>query len=480
MDITVFKRGSILVRAIVEPDDQSQQSISLMSEDILTLTFNVAEPIAFQIGDYCYFFSKQYVINATPEYTQSSERAFAYTLVLESQMYELGKSDFLFLNATNNFEDAVFPFRGNAQNYGDLLIYNLNRDFPQTGWKLGYVITTELVSQDFTATNCLDALKTIVGLFNTEYLIEGNVINIYQRQIASGITLKLGVDEALLSIQQANQTNANLITRLRVFGSTKNIVNTYRSASPRLRMSVATGDYLTKNLDVFGLFAKTIIFDGQTKDVKTGNPLPEIFPHRTGTISAVGDPIADPTTWFLMFFDAAIDFNVNDYLISGITAQVEFQTGFLAGYTFDINAFDNTTKKFTINQNTSDPNLLVPTDLLCPVIGDQYVVININQPQTYIDQAEADLKAAGLSYLLANCIPPLVFTNVIDPFYIQQRNITLLLAMLVGLESDVLGINRSLRIIQIQRKIQNTNFYSIQLADSANPPSVLVKLLNGI
>src|SRR5260221_5662998 len=235
--VTMYAYGSILVRAALKPDNTSLQTVTLMGADTLVLNVTVSDPIKFQIGDYCYFFNKLYQVNARPKRTIIADRKIVYNITLESEMYDLGKVEFLFLDANNNFTQGIFSFRGTAQDFGDLLIANMLRVYPTSNWTLGTVvesgfITTDFqlnyVTQTFNCQNCLQALKTIAGIFSTEYLVENKVINIYQRMNASGITLKRGLNEALLSIDDSNQTNANLITRLYAYGSTKNIVaNTY-------------------------------------------------------------------------------------------------------------------------------------------------------------------------------------------------------------------------------------------------------------
>lgn len=470
MSVTIYKFGTIVARATIEPDIKSQQSVSLMAEDTLTLSFTIATPIIFQIGDYCYFLNKLYQVNTLPQAILTGNRKLAYTLVLESEMYDLGKTEFLFLDSNNNFSDAVFSFRGTPQDYGDLLIYNLNRVFPTAGWTLGSVLEADFITQDFNSQNCLEALKTIASIFQTEYLIEGKVINIFQRQTSSGLLLQYGKGNALLSIEQDNQTNANVITRLYAFGSTRNIDKTYRAASQRLRMGEL--NYIEKNVNLYRIWEGCIIFDGTTSDVKTNAPLPEIYPHRTGTITAVDD--------FLNFYDSAINFDVNTYLIESVTAQIEFNTGLLAGYTFNINSFQNSTKKFSINQDTSNPNLIVPTSQLTPAVGDQYVILNITMPQEYIDAAEAELRSAAQAYLAENCIPPVTFTVECNTIYFQQNNPAFALGQSVQIETPILSINRTTRIISYTRNARNPYIVSMKLGDTVPQNSIIVKLINGL
>lgn len=477
MSVTIYKYGTLATaRATIDADDTSQQSVTLMNEDNITLNFTVPTPIQFQIGDFCFFIDRMYQINALPKTTLNSSRNITYNLVMESEMYDLGKVAFLFLDANNNFTKSIFTFRGTPQDYMNLLIYNLLRVYPIAPWTLGSIVEADFITQDFSGQNCLQALKTIASIFQTEYIIESKVINLYQRQSSSGVVMKCGINEALLSIVRDNQTNANIITRLYAFGSTRNITPTYRNGSANLRMGEL--NYLEKNIDLYKIWESSIIFDGTTTDVKTNSPLPEIYPHRTGTVTAV-DPTSE-SNYFLNFFDTTIDFNVNDNLIAGVTAQVVFNTGLLAGYTFQIGSFFEPTSKFTINQDTSNANLIAPSALLYPQVGDEYVIINISLPQVYIDNAEAALRNAAQAYLDENSVPPESYTVKCNPNYFRTHNLSLVLGQSIGIESDVLLLNRSSRITSYTRNIRNPNLFSVTLADTVAPNSILVKIINAI
>lgn len=490
--LTIYRYASITPRAIVEPDSSSQESGTLMGEETLTINTKVATPIQFAYRDYCYWFGKLYQINQPPKITANSTRDIDYSIVMESQLYELGKSDFLSLNPLNNFADAIFDFRGTAQDYADLIVYNLNRVFPLSNWAVGSVvdgilvngIEQQYITQTFTAQNCLEAIKTIASLFQTEYFVEaiegGVTVNIYQRQSVSGLVFSRGRGFPLKSITQDNQNNANLITRLRAFGSTKNIgqiVNTdgtvtytYRDNSPRLRMPLI--DYVEKNIDLYGIWEKTIIFDGQTTDPLTGNPLPEIYPHRTGTITAVDD--------YLNFYDDTIDFNLNDYLITGVSAQITFNTGLLSGYTFNISEFFYPTFKFTIDQDRSNPNIIVPTSLRTPQVGDEYVITNITMPTQYYTDAENQLLVAANDYISKYSIPPLQFSCVADPLWWGKNNPKFLLGQTVSLLEPIMLLNRTIRITSFQRNVRDPRIWAFTLSDTVPSNPILVKIINGL
>lgn len=461
--LSIYAFATTVLRAVIQPDTSSQQQVTLMAEDVLVLNFVSATVINFKIGDYCLFTGKLYQINKLPKRTRKSTRRIEYNLQMEAEMYDLAKVEYLFLNSTNVFTESVFPLRGTLQDFADLIIHNMNRVFPLADWILGQIEVTDYQTISFSAQNCLQALQSITTAFNTEYIVDGKTINIYQRQNASNIVLEYGFNKSLLELTETDQTTKNIITRLYAYGSTKNISLSYRGGAQRLRM----GDtpYIEKNVDLYRVNEFAIIFDGT-------NGTKEIYPHRTGLVSAVDDKFT--------FYDSLIDFDVNAYLISGIDAQITFNTGLLSGYTFSISSFDNSTKKFLLNLNTTDPNFIVPSDSFKPAIGDTYVITQINQPQSYIDAAEAELRASAQSYLNQNSIPPIAYSCVCNPKWFKDNNRTFNLTDTVQVLDEGMSINRVIRITGYTRNFINIFAITMTLSDKIAPKSIVVKLLNGI
>lgn len=473
--ITVYKYGTFnSVRLAIDPDDSSVRSKALMGENILTLNFSLKNFIQFSIGDFCTFAGELYQVNTLPETTKTDESGtlqINYVLQLESEMYDLGKVQLIFLNQNNVFTTPIFPFRGKPKDYGDLLIYNMLRVYPDAPWKLGNVVDGDFVSQDFNGNNCLEALKTIANIFQTEYIVDSKTINIYQRINDSGIVMQYGKNKAWTSLNQKNADNSNIITRLYAYGSTRNIPGTYRNGAQRLQIGDLS--YVEQNIALYKIQEATVVFDGTTTDPKTGFALPEIYPHRTGIVSAVDDD--------LNFYDADIDFNVNDFLIPGTNAQIVFNTGLLAGYTFDINTYDDGTKKFTINQNTDEPNLIVPTPEILMAIGDSYVIINIIMPDSYVTDAEAQLRTAALNYIAENGIPSPAFTMGANQKYFRDNNIQLQLANTVTIIDADMKISKKTRITSFTQNVRNIfDYSSLTYADTVKQNNIIVNLLNGL
>jgi hypothetical protein len=107
--------------------------------------------------------------------------------------------------------------------------------------------------------------------------------------------------------------------------SSQTIIVTVSSPDPVLPGNAQP--YIQYNTQVYGVIEQTITFD-------------DIYPHRTGVVTGV-----DALNPFI-FDDTLIDFDVNSYLLPGTSAKVVFNTGQLAGYSFEIKegGFINATK----------------------------------------------------------------------------------------------------------------------------------------
>lgn len=462
--VELYRYNTNDIRAILDPDSNSEQQGAIMGADMVIIDVSVPAPIEFKIGDYATVFGGLYKLNALPSVTKVWLRKYQYTITLEGLMYDLTKVQYLFLNANNFFTEAKFTFRGRPLEFCQLIIYNLRRVFPDAPWKLGYVIDAEPQSIDFTAQNCLEALSTIASTFNTEYLFEGYTINLYKKQLVSGVILEYGQNNTLYGLTRQNADNSNVITRLYAYGSNKNIGSNYRFGAQFLRM--ADGLFIEKGVSIYGVFEDTVYFDGT-------DGRPEIYPHRTGTVTAVESPF--------IFTDASMDFDVNGYLLTdGTSPKITFNTGLLSGLTFDIHQYNASTKTFTINPNTEETTINAPSVDYTPVVGDQYVITDILQPIPYINAAEALLKAEAIKYLNENSSPKLTYSVVCNPIFFKQNGIVISLGQTVGIKDAELDIDRQIRITGFTRNLRNPSLFTMTLSDTVKVQSTIVKLINGI
>lgn len=466
--ITIYRYNSTDVRAVVNPDDKSEQRCGLMRDDIVTLSFTSPVYIAFQPGDYTTVFNKLYKLNKPAVWTKSAKRRFEYVLTLEGLQYDLGKAQYFTLNANNRFTEGKFSLRGTALDFCNLIIVNLKRWAPDSDWRLGSVVETPYETLEFNGNSCMEVLSQLADKFKTEWIIEGTKISLYQKQVNSGLVLEYGQGKALSSIgQQSQDETANIITRLFVFGSSKNLGKNYRNGAPRLRL--ASGLYIEKNTEKYGIIEKTIVFDG------TGD-FEEIYPHRTGILSAVTAPDT--------FTDDAIDFDVNDYLMGTdngtqiLTAKVTFNTGMLAGVTFEVHSFNYATKTFVINPNTESQTIAMPSADFKPAPGDEYVITDIVMPESYYIKAEAYLLQKATEYLNKAAVENLQYPMRCNDSYFKMNGIRLIIGSVYSILLPEAGLTINKRVISYVRNLRNPDKYEFELADTVPAQPLIIKLIN--
>lgn len=224
------------------------------------------------------------------------------------------------------------------------------------------------------------------------------------------------------------------------------IVNPAVAQSVPLFVNAIALPYLEENTGLFGVIESNYIND-------------EIYPHRTGVVTAVD------ATIIYIFSDSTIDFDVNTQLLPGITAKVTFTTGQLSGYTFDISAFDNSLKQFTILKNKDEKSLDIPSTLIKPIIGDEYVLTDIEMPLAYINAAEQDLQVKAQAYLDLYSSPIYQYSIICDPKWFRAKVIKMGVGDVVFLTDAELQISKYIRVISLTKSLIDEFEYSLELGD---------------
>jgi len=219
-----------------------------------------------------------------------------------------------------------------------------------------------------------------------------------------------------------------------------------RANQPFPQLPAAQRVYVQKNISFFGIIEGTIDFD-------------DIYPHRTGTVTGVD--ASDP----FKFVDTGIDFDLNAFLLPGLTAQVTFMTGQLAGYTLDISTYDDSTKTIVVLKNKNETLLEIPGPVFRPAIGDQYVITNIQLPTSYIEAAEQELLAAAQKYLDTYAQPQYTIQAVMDTKYMKNYLRVVAIGDMIWIKDDQMALDRKIRIIQVTRNLVEEYQFQITLAD---------------
>ncbi|MDM1551562.1 phage tail protein [Empedobacter falsenii] len=451
-----IKRNNQTIASVVAEGTYTAQ---IMGEEVVNMSFTLSESVEFLIGDYVEIYGQSFILNLAPEEEKISSIQFKYTLQFESVKYELGKIQLLFPDSSDALSISDFSVMGDARRVLELIIQNANR--VQNNWKLGIVDDTETKNFSFSAHNLLTALTMLADEFENEFWIDKNkTIHFTTKKEFSGLTLQYGIRKGLRSLYRSRVDSSNIVTRLFAYGSEKNIASEYRNYSKRLKMDVP---YLEANVDKFGIIEHTEMFD-------------DVYPNRKGKVTAI-----NPEN-ILQFTDDGLEFDLNssDVLIPNTTVKVTFNTGQLAGYTLEVkeHGFNFNTKTFELQPSEQEKAITVPSELMRPAVGDEYVLTDIIMPVQYVTEAEAELKRRSEEYLTANCLPRLQYNVVSDPFYFEAQNIDIVLGKTIKMMDADFNLDADIRVIGLTKNLQDQYDVSFDLADEVQVSRIVREYLD--
>ncbi|MDQ1859034.1 hypothetical protein [Chryseobacterium sp. WLY505] len=470
-NITLYRNGSPLFN-LIERGKRSVESATLnrvmLSDDSVSIKLNSREKLDILINDYFVLFDSVYRINMLPALVKNNNTSYEYNITAQGLMFDMQRCKYFNADATGFGPDLEFPLIGTIEVF--LLAIKNNMKRFSANWELGNFTNGETKTITFGDDTCLSAMQKICNEFKTDFWIkyENGKYVIHTGDYGKKVPLKFeyGKGKGLYSLSRNNVDDNDIVNRLYVFGGTNNIPNEYRNFSKRLKLPGA--DYLedSGSIAAFGLKEGSITFD-------------EIYPHRTGKITSLGD------TKF-KFSDSTMDFDLSEkeadgvttkYLVPGTSAKISVKTGNLAGYEFEIKkgGYNHTTKTFEIipfknNQGQSFPD--EASTAFQFAVGDEYVLLDIVMPKTYIDNAENELLQKGLEQFELNKNAKVSYDLNVDPAYMEKIGVGKFdIGDYIQVYDPVLGIDKVLRVNQetidfIQNGDYNPYRTKIVIADS--------------
>lgn len=429
MNISIYRNGIFIVS--VEIDNSTRYTHVKMGTHKVDANFYSNEKLDIRIGDYIEFEGEKFYVNNIPQIQEISSTRFEYKAIFEGERYTL------YIKKLRHLSNAQFSYHGTAQAHLKLIIDNINEI--NSGWSIGEVTETETKTIRYNSLYCREALNEIADAFDLEYSFKGKQITLKASvALESNYTFQYGYNKGLYSLTQRPVDSTNVITRWYGFGATKNIDAEYRNGQNRL---IFEEKFIDVDVDLYG--------------IREGDYIDEdVFPQRTGYITGIDDDEVN------RIIDDSLEFDINDYLISGVTAKIVFKTGALAGSEFEINNYNHSTKEIVFNSEIDQYDYETPNDVRKPTIGDAYTLIGINMPESYLQAAEALLKQKTEAYANDNRLA-VIYDLEVDPRYLKRKQIELLVGTLVQVQSDNLGINEQIEINQISKPLANP--YEVRL-----------------
>lgn len=478
-------------RATATAITTAKQTWALNAEDTIAITVVSPFPQSYGIGDVITVFGRDYRLNRLPKVSKTGMQEYQYDLEFEGIQYDLMRVTYdVNINTTNNQLQDIQgdSLTGDLKRFMEVLISNANRVFPGK-WALGVCPETD---GDNTLTfsesdNCLSVLQTLCSedKFGVEFEIE-RVNGVYVINIKKTIgqtlpfVLEYGKGKGLYSISRENVSSSNIVTRLKVYGSTENITSKYRAD----RLCMYGKDKASSYIEKADAVAKYGIFEGRKNfDIK---------PTFTGKVSSVvnGD--------VLSFIDTSFPFDINAknasgetlYLISGVSAKVHFNSGNLAGYEFEVHAYDHATHKFTLVKQTDDRGNVFPSET-SPAFqigkNDTYKVLDIAYSRDIEEAAEKKLAEEGNKYYDQNSQPKVQYSVSVTKAFIENKlalsdGITNVFAPgdYLPIKDDEIGVDKSIRIKSFTRNVLDPYDYSLTISDTQTKGDITTRVISDL
>lgn len=484
-------RVSMESRATATAITAAKQNWALNAEDTIAITVVSPFPQSYGIGDVITVFGRDYRLNRLPKVSKTGMQEYQYDLEFEGIQYDLMRVTYdVNINTTNNQLQDIQgdSLTGDLKRFMEVLISNANRVFPGK-WALGVCPETD---GDNTLTfsesdNCLSVLQTLCSedKFGVEFEIE-RVNGVYVINIKKTIgqtlpfVLEYGKGKGLYSISRENVSSSNIVTRLKVYGSTENITSKYRAD----RLCMYGKDKASSYIEKADAVAKYGIFEGRKNfDIK---------PTFTGKVSSVVDGDV------LSFIDTSFPFDINAknasgetlYLISGVSAKVHFNSGNLAGYEFEVHAYDHATHKFTLVKQTDDRGNVFPSET-SPAFqiskNDTYKVLDIAYSRDIEEAAEKKLAEEGNKYYDQNSQPKVQYSVNVTKAFIENKlalsdGITNVFAPgdYLPIKDDEIGVDKSIRIKSFTRNVLDPYDYSLTISDTQTKGDITTRVISDL
>lgn len=501
-----------------------------MGESYVSVTIESPTPIAFAIGDYIIYRGERFEINYNPGKIKSAPQfakgdAFKYENVKFNALAdELTRCDFLDVVLSDNQLHFTglpkFSFYGGVQDLANRIQANLNRAYPNQ-W-------TVVVSSDYTGDKELnvsidtqkvwDALSILVNDFEAYFTIKGRTITIGAAGVPAGHLFKYGKGNGLYEIEQNADADQAIVTRLRAYGSTRNLPHRYynklTSADGKKLipdnmavqyLMLPSFPYTTQdpyidsvNKAALGIREGTIFFDGSQEELE------EIYPSIEGMtaeqLKAAGVPCdatgaldvvvsaeqmtddgvgkineensqteATPPTFKVTLKD--LGFDIWEHRTSE-TPTISFKTGMLGGRDFEIVDCKKEGNNYVLELNRiydDGIKLWFPYKDYNAKADDKFVLLYIDMPEVYIKAAAQRLLEAATAWLAKNDYSRSIYAPKVDEIFMARQHDeaiasggsiislhdTLKEGMLLLFEDDDLNIDASIFIDRLTIKEGN-------------------------
>lgn len=475
-----IKGKNNVVKATVDTPEYNGE---WMGERYVTVSVESPTPVNFEIGDYIIYRGERFEINYDPGKIKSAPQnakgdAFRYeNIKFNSLADELTRCDFLDVVLEDNQLHFTglpkFPFYGNVKDLANRMQANLDRTYGKNTWHV--VVSPEHTDRkelniSVDTIKVWGALEILVNQFETYYTIKGRTVTIGAAGIPAGHLFKYGKGNGLYEIEQSAEADQAIVTRLRAYGSTRNLPHRYYNSltgadGQKLipdnmavqNLMLPSFPYTTQdpyidspNINKLGIREDTVFFDGSQEGLEeiypsiegmtaeqlkeAGEPcsatgaLDEIVSAEQMTDNGVGKiegdkSEAEPSTFKVTLKD--LGFNLWEHRIAGTAPVMSFKSGKLGGRDFEIVGCKKEGDNYVLELNRvydDGIKLWFPYKDYNAAAGDKFVLLHIEMPEVYIKAAAVRLKEAAEKWLSKNDYSRSIYAPKIDEIFMARQH----------------------------------------------------------
>ena len=458
----------------------AQQNPKWQVIEKLPITIRSATPIDFRIGDRIVAYGRPYEIFTAVSAVRLSGEFSSIEYVVPFFSPEKHLETTTFFATDENLEylhgyGEEPPMVGTLEYYGKQLCHNVHRNKGRKIFKLGEIPAipegADLLKKsryiEFTDYNCMACLTQICEEFKTFYTIRPNpegdsdYLLDFGREVGEfPATLSQGVYNGLYSLENTAVDDKGVVTKLLVLGSDKNLPAEH--PFPRLRLPAR--------------YVGSIIFDQAKIDqwgAVEGRYDSEVYPTRLGTVTGIFQE-GQIEDHLYSFIDSTLNIEPERLTSGGKVAMI---SGWLAGFNFEIKRFDPVSKRVTIAPLKDGNGFVTPSHSYIFGVGDEYHLIDISMPSSYLIAAQENMAIDGEEYYEKISQPQVTYQAAFDKLYLREMGVVPEVGMLIPIHDTRLGIDKKIRLTAYSRDLLKSEYdlQSVQISD-IKTESLAVKL----
>lgn len=444
----IYRPDGKLWREVVALDSSfCEETLERFSR--ISLDFVLAEEVL--VPELCYvtWRGERYSLFSTPKVVKVSTREYRYTLNLEGRHLELDR-----VLVKDKLGRTKFVFTGRTDQYAELISDCL------PSWKVGACTTgdaTRVIA--FNNTSLLEACRMVASKFETEVQLTDGAISFGRVERYKSDPLLLAYRNGLKKdITVEPDPKETAIGRLYVVGGDRNI-DPAKYGGHQLHLPKGGKVSVGSHSFVADAEGRYISLEGDTRlnTSERAFDATSIYPKRVGTVSKV-EQVGDE-------WDVLDDANTIDYgqhRVGGDTMRLEFQSGRLAGRTFDLATKDDklvgyvhSEKRFKLVRKEIDGVLMPEPTTFYPAVGDKYAIFGCSLPDEYITSAEGEMLLRGAEYMAERLEPRLQYRAELDGLWAKKNWNTVAHKLVVGTIVRLEGASSEVRISSVRTSLNS-------------------------